>query len=179
MSYPRKLSLAFATLLTLSGCGGQLPEWTRERAAAVTTRTYSSRTPEQVLQATEKALRASDPRKFSFDYGEDGFVAKRRMGSYFLIGAVYGTFDFRIKVRASGQGTVLEVKIYDNLNSVTASGGAPASGTLIELPDPYSMVFNRTERALGLRDDWQACDAEGVSKNRTLAICGGAREAPL
>lgn len=142
--------------LLLAGCVPPA-EWTRERQTTVTTRDFSSVSPEQLTRAAENVLRLADGGDVSFDFRDAGFRAARPYSVYFVIGAAQGTYIFDFAASRSGGSTRAELKIYAEATSFTAVGPIPTSASLWELEGAYQLFFDRLSATLEGGGTWTTC----------------------
>lgn len=167
-------------LASLAACGAPPAPWTRDQQAAATTRTYQSVSPSELLRAAENVARLTDPRGVRFEYREGGFRAHRPVFAYMVIAAATGEYYYDAQVRPVSGGAQIEVKVYNNLNGITASGVFPGSGAFVESKGAYDLYFARIEHLIGRRPDWVSCkDAPkvlGVSNTEIEPLCFAATD---
>lgn len=175
-----KLIAAIVCVISLSSCGGPPTPWTREEQAAATTRNYQDVTPSKLLKAAEDVARLTDPRGVRFDYRTGGFRAQRPVFAYMVIAAMTGDYFYDAEVRPASGGTTIEIKVFNNINGITASGVFPGSGTFVEAKGVYDLYFARIDYLLGRRADWVTCkDAPkilGVPSYQIEPLCVAATD---
>jgi hypothetical protein len=146
-----------AIFLALTAACTPLPEWTRERQTLVTTRTFSSASPQQIERAAEQVLKLADRTDVTFEYRPGGFRAARTYGAYFVIGAVMGTYYFEFQSLPAGKGTKAEMRIYSDSTSFTSMGPIPANASLWQLEGAYALFFQRLQSVLDSNTPWVTC----------------------
>lgn len=186
---PRLIAGILSSLMLLQGCAPQSPTWTRERAAEVTSRTFSGSSASEVVKAAENVLRLADGNDVVFDYRDDGFSANRSFFVFAVIAAASGSFRFDFAVEPSGNGTKAVLKIYSTSQG-TGAAAAPAPGGMIFVPSTqpatsgvlvttsssYDLFFSRLAYLLGQGDRWISCDvardtmAQGVGSLEPLCL---------
>lgn len=171
-----RIALVLLAALT-TGCTG-VQSWTREEAEAETTRFYRGTSPAEAIAAAERVLRLADGRDVRFAFASDGFTASRQYIWYAILAASQGSYTYQVSAVPEGGGVRLRVNMSVSGAAVLPGvmGGVtttPATGEIIDYPDPYRLFFSRTDYLLGKRSDWVSCQGarEKLNVAVTEALC--------
>lgn len=154
LGFRRAVAMLFLGSL-LTGCVAEEP-WTRERQEQVT-RLALPVPPATALKAAEQAVREINSTSVNFDYRNNGFRATRSFTEFLMIAARTGDFVYDIQISASGSGSVVETKIYSDINAITAAGVTPTGASLWQYPGAYGLLHDRIEFHAGQSATWPSC----------------------
>ncbi len=163
------LFLATFAIFMFSGCAEKVPQLSRDEWIKTTTRIYD-KTPDEILNASEKLFKLADGDDFKFQHTETSLMASRSWSIYLVLAASMGTDSWQVqtskmpdgKTKVSIQATTIAGAILPmaTTNSQTYSvgttptlGGEPIPGTAL-----YDLFFSRLEYLMGLKKEWMTCD---------------------
>lgn len=177
----------FAALTILSGCATTTqPQLTRQQWIDMTSRTYTDRTPDQVLNAAEELFRLADGNDFIISHSEDGLYAQRPWSVYIVLAYVEGTDTWVLQTKQDGSDTRVSVHLSNSVASTTAlptggGGVAPytgaATGSSVQGTAIYDVFWARMDYLLGYSTNWMDCELanarvkQGITWGDNFALC--------
>ena len=151
-------SIALALACALMAACTPTPEWTRERQASVTERTFASASAAATVSAAEASLRRAFGRSVSFEYRDDGFVARRFANDFFLIGGTQATYTFDFMAKPSAGTASARLLIYSDTTTITTLGPIAGGASLWHQEGADALFFLRLESILRNQPDlWLTC----------------------
>ncbi len=152
----------------MAGCAPK--QLTREEFLALNdattkamTREYSGVDKERLLTACEQALKASDSKYDVTQHMPNGFYAERRWLIYMVIAAATGKNHWKILVEENDGTTKAVVRswIGDGMgaNPFPVPFPGKTENEYYTSPSLYTLFFDRVDYFLGLREDWETCEA--------------------
>ncbi|MGE4505622.1 MAG: hypothetical protein AB7D51_09765 [Desulfovibrionaceae bacterium] len=157
----------------------------RQKHLEMTQRTYSQKTPDEVLVAVDNILRLADG-DYEIFHSEKGLIAKRRWSFYAVLFAAFGQDTWYISTEyTDSNSTNIEIRVVSQSQGVapmaTTNGGWTAT-TLPSLEDSvlseplYQLFYSRLDYLLGVSDIWYDCkiakDVFDVTmKNHVEPLC--------
>lgn len=181
------MKIAFKCILlfliaTLAGCATKR-QMTREEYLETTTRIYD-KTPDEILNASEKVLRLIDGDDFSIAHTQNGLVATRNWVVYLVLAASNGSDIWVINTEPTKDG---KTRVTTSISTSMGGTIAPMGGQIATAPGmsgmpaygnaSYDLFFKRLEYLLGLRAEWITCsEANNLVKTNVVwgdnsAIC--------
>ncbi len=120
------LCASLAACLALAACGEPIPPWSKDYAAAATTRSYANVPPARALAAARAVLhQAGRPRDVQIADTATGFTAHRYYVAFRGLTSITGDYVFTLAAEPQGKGSALHLTLADR----SQPGAAASSST--------------------------------------------------
>ena len=173
--------------LLLTGCGAQVPLWSKDYAAAETTRSYPGVAPAKVMAAAAEVVKlAGEPRDVQVKTEGGSLRMDRYFNGFIGMNSVIIDYKFNATVAASGNGSTVTLDMgtdtqdFASTDNVVRMPSPLVDTPHIQVADPYKLFFARMDYLLGKRPDWVTCSEAPAKLGASVALdplCAHARDA--